>query len=169
MNTPDEVAARLRQKYSATVVETPRGLELHFPGISDSFELSTANDELTVFHSLWHEHFEDTEALERFLDGLFSGRLEIVITYRGITPVAHKVLARQDGETKVMSSTAILVPLFWKRKSQRTLSYTISPNQSLAVAMTRFDFMEQFFVFATLATASGGSAPLVRPLKTRHT
>jgi hypothetical protein len=130
LNTPEEVAARLRQKYSATVVETPRGLELRFPGISDFFELSTANDELTVFTQSWHEHLEDIEALERFLDGLFSGRLEIVVTYRGRTPVAHKVLARRDGETKVMSSTAILAPLFWRRKSNRTLSYTISPNQS---------------------------------------
>jgi len=31
-------------------------------------------------------------------------------------------------------------------------------NQSLAVVMTRFDFMKQFSEFATLAPASGGSA-----------
>jgi hypothetical protein len=32
-------------------------------------------------------------------------------------------------------------------------------SQPLAVVMSTFDFMKQFFVFATLAAASGGSAP----------
>jgi len=32
-------------------------------------------------------------------------------------------------------------------------------SQLLAVAMRPFDFMQQFSVFATLAPASGGSAP----------
>ncbi len=32
-------------------------------------------------------------------------------------------------------------------------------SQPLAVVTTRFDFMKQFPVFATLAAASGGSAP----------
>jgi hypothetical protein len=33
------------------------------------------------------------------------------------------------------------------------------PNQSLAVLMFTSDFMKQFSMFATLAAASGGSAP----------
>jgi hypothetical protein len=32
-------------------------------------------------------------------------------------------------------------------------------SQPLAVAMSRFDFMKQFSMVATLALASGGSAP----------
>jgi hypothetical protein len=32
-------------------------------------------------------------------------------------------------------------------------------SQPLAVAMRTFDFMKQFSMFATLAAASGGSAP----------
>ena len=32
-------------------------------------------------------------------------------------------------------------------------------SQPLAIVMTTFDFMKQFPVFATLASASGGSAP----------
>jgi len=32
-------------------------------------------------------------------------------------------------------------------------------SQSLAVVMRRFNFMKQFSVLATLALASGGSAP----------
>lgn len=139
MDALSVIAARLRQKYSAIVVEAPRGLELHFPSTTDSFEISTANDELTVFTHSWHEHFEDIDALERFLDGLLSGRFEIVVTYRGRTPVAHKVLARRDGETKVMSSTGTLVPLFWRQKSRRTLKYTISPNQPLEPTAGRCD------------------------------
>jgi hypothetical protein len=34
-----------------------------------------------------------------------------------------------------------------------------SLEPTLAVATTTFDFMKQFTVFATLALASGGSAP----------
>ena len=135
---PNEVAARLREKYAAIVEDTPRGLQLRFPGVAESFELSTADDELTVFAESWHEHFEDIETLERFLDGLFSGSLEIVVTYRGSTPVAHKVVALRDGEMQVMSSTVVLVPLFWRRKSQRTLNYK-SPNQSLQPTASRSD------------------------------
>jgi hypothetical protein len=32
-------------------------------------------------------------------------------------------------------------------------------SQPLAAVKSTFDFMKQFFVFATLAPASGGSAP----------
>jgi hypothetical protein len=134
---PNEVATRLREKYAAIVDETSLGLQLRFPGVAESFELSTADDELTVFAESWHEHFEDIETLERFLDGLFSGRLEIV-TYRNSTPVAHKIVARRHGETQVVSSTSVLVPLFWKRKSQRILSYK-SSDQSLEPTAGRSD------------------------------
>jgi len=127
----NEVAMRLRAKYAAIAEEMPRGLRLRFPGIADSFELFTDDDELTLFAESWHEHFSDLEDLERFLNALFAGRLEIVVTYRGDRPVGHRVLVRRDGETKVMSRTAVLVPLFWRRKSRRTLSYKMSPNQLL--------------------------------------
>jgi len=127
----NEVATRLREKYAAIAEETARGLRLRFPSIADSFKLFTDDNELTLFADSWHEHFNDIEDLERFLDALFAGRLEVVVTYRGDRPVGHRVLARRDGETKVMSRTAVLVPLFWRRKSRRTLSYKMSPNQSL--------------------------------------
>jgi hypothetical protein len=32
-------------------------------------------------------------------------------------------------------------------------------SQPLAVVMIKFNFMKQFWMFATLASASGGSAP----------
>jgi len=35
----------------------------------------------------------------------------------------------------------------------------MTPNQSLAAVKATFDFMKQFPMFATLAAASGGSAP----------
>jgi hypothetical protein len=82
-----EVIRRLHQKYAATAAETPKGIHLRFPGVPESFELSTAHDELTLFTAAWHEHFSDTDDLEGFLDGLFSGRVEIVVTYRGKRPV----------------------------------------------------------------------------------
>jgi hypothetical protein len=35
---------------------------------------------------------------------------------------------------------------------------SVKPNTELAVAMSRFDFMKQFLMFAALGAASGGSA-----------
>jgi hypothetical protein len=136
---PHDVAAALRQRYGAQVHDGARGLHVQFPGVGEAFEFSTANDELTVFTQSWHEDFENIEALEQFLDGLFSDRLEIAVTYRGTTPVAHRGVARHGGETRVVSSTAILVPLFWRRKSRRTLNYKISPNQAMQRIAPRSD------------------------------
>jgi hypothetical protein len=39
------------------------------------------------------------------------------------------------------------------------MSLTNRWSQPLAAVKSTFDFMEQFFTFATLAAASGGSAP----------
>ena len=127
---PHEVAGRLREKYGATVREAGRSMQLEFPDIPDAFELS-ADDELTLFTDSWHEHFDSMESFEAFLDGLFAGRLQVIVTYRGSTPVGHRVVAHRDGETRVLARTGVLVPLFWKRKSQRTLSYAKSPNQAM--------------------------------------
>ena len=128
---PDEVAVRLREKYNAIIRETDRGLQCEFPGVSQAFELSTANDELTLFTEAWHEHCDSMEDLEGFLDRLFDGTLEITVTYRGTTPVAHRVVARRGDETRVMSRSGALVPLFWRRKSQQTFTYAKSPNQAM--------------------------------------
>jgi hypothetical protein len=118
---PHEVAARLRDKFNATVRETGPTMELEFSGVPHAFELA-ADDELTLFTDSWHEHFDSVESLEAFLDGLFAGRLQVIVTYRGGIPVAHKVVAYRNGETRVLSRSGVLVPLFWKRRSRRTLS-----------------------------------------------
>jgi len=78
------------------------------------------------------------DELEGFLGGLFSGTVEIVVTYRGKTPVGHKVRVQKDGGMKVMSRTASLVPLFWRPKSCKTLRYTTA-NQSVQPAPARDD------------------------------
>jgi hypothetical protein len=69
-------------------------------------------------------------ALEGFLDGLFSGRVEIIVTCRGKIPVGHKVCVQKDGGVEVISSTGSLVPLFWLAKSRKTLRYAIA-NKSV--------------------------------------
>ena len=127
---PHEVAARLRKKYGATVREVGRTMQLEFPDVPHAFELS-ADDELTLFTDSWHEHFDSMESFEAFLGGLFAGRLQVIVTYRGTRPVAHKVVAHRGDDTRVLSRTGVLIPLFWKRKSQRTLSYAKSPNHAM--------------------------------------
>jgi hypothetical protein len=123
-----EAIGRLQQRYAVSATQTPRGIHLQFPGVSETFELSTAHDEFTLLAAAWHEHFQSMDDLEGFLDGLFSGRVEIVVTYRGKTPVGHKVRVQKDGDIKVMSSTGNLVPLFWRAKSYKTLRYTTANN-----------------------------------------
>jgi hypothetical protein len=49
--------------------------------------------------------------------------------------------------------------LSFRRGELRPRHLTNRSSQPLAAAMTSFNFMKQFFVFATLAAASGGSAP----------
>jgi hypothetical protein len=44
-------------------------------------------------------------------------------------------------------------------KPQAEISLTNRWSQPLAVLKSTFNFMKQFSMFATLATASGGSAP----------
>jgi hypothetical protein len=115
MNDRDtEAIRRLQRRYSATATPTPKGIQLQFPGITESFELSTAHDEFTLFTSSWHEHFGTMDDLEGFLDGLFSGSVEIEVTYRGKSPVSHKVRVHREGSMQVVSSTGCLVPLFWR-------------------------------------------------------
>jgi hypothetical protein len=129
MNDRDtEAIQRLQRKYAASANQTPKGIHLRFPGVPDSFGLSTAHGEFTLFTSAWHEHFPDLDKLESFLDGLFSGRVEIVVTYRGKTPVAQQIRVREDGGFKVVSWTRSLVPLFWRPKSCKTLTYTTANN-----------------------------------------
>ena|SRR5882724_1857761 len=55
-------------------------------------------------------------------------------------------------------STAILRPPVTMSVYDH-IDLTNRSSQPLAVAMRKFDFMKQLLVFATLAPASGGSAP----------
>ena len=125
-----EIVSRLQHKFGASITDAPRGFQIQFPDVTERFELSTANAELTLFADSWHEHFSDLHALERFLGALFAGTAEIVVTYRVKTPIGHKVLVHQDDGTRIVSSTGILGPLFWRRKSWRTFNYK-SPNQAM--------------------------------------
>jgi hypothetical protein len=127
---------RLQQKYAVAVTQTEKGFGLQFPGVSESFELSTAHGEFTVFTADWHEHFPDIMALEGFLDGLFSGTVEIVISYRGKTPVGHQVRVQGDGGARVVSRTGSLIPLFWRTKTHKTLRYTNANKAMQATAAT---------------------------------
>jgi len=121
-----DITRRFQQRFAATVTNTADGFRLQFPGVSESFELSTEHDEFTVFTSSWHEHFSDIDSLEPFFAGLLSGGVEVVVTYRGQKPVAHQIRRCVEGDATVVSRTAVLVSPFWRRKSHRTIRYTPS-------------------------------------------
>jgi hypothetical protein len=125
MNDRDkEAIARIREKYFVTTSDGKHGICLEFAGVPEKFNLTTANNEFTVFTDEWHEHFADMNQLMDFFDGLFSGTTRIVLKLRGRTVVGHQRQVLRDGKICVMSRTGSLIPLFWLRKTFKTLNYT---------------------------------------------
>ena len=130
MNDRDkEAVARIEAKYRATVTLDKKRLCLQFPGIAEKFYLSTEYNEYTISGGdVWHEHLPDLTQLEAFLDGVFTGAIQIVVKFRGKTPVGHQVQKMKDGKAAVTSWTGSLVPFFWRRKSFKTMEYRTANN-----------------------------------------
>ena len=138
MNDRDkEAIARIREKYSVTTSDGKNGPCLEFSGVPEKFNLTTANNEFTVFTDEWHEHFADMDQLMDFWDGLFAGRVRIVLKLRGKTVVGHQRQVLKDGKPEVMSWTGSLLPLFWRRKTFKTLGYTAANRLQTSVAPRR--------------------------------
>lgn len=130
MNDRDKAAiAEIQEKWPVTATPGDNEICLEFSGIPEKFNLSTAHDEFTIFTDTWHEHFADMEQLVSFFDGLFTGKIQIVVKYRGKTPVAHQVQVLEDKRVNVMSRTGGLVSPFWRPKSYRTLRYATANKE----------------------------------------
>ncbi len=121
-----DAVATLQNRFAVKATPTEKSTTLQFAGVPEKFNLSTKNNEFTIFTDAWHEHFADLSELQAFLDGLFSGRIQILVKYRGRTPVGHSTQVLKDGKVSVVSRTATLLPLFWRPKSYKTLNYTIA-------------------------------------------
>jgi hypothetical protein len=63
----------------------------------------------------------------------------------------------RDRVVAIVVGAPLIEPIAYEKLSCPHL--TNRSSQPLAVVMTRFNFMKQFSVFATLGAASGGSAP----------
>jgi hypothetical protein len=115
--------AAIRRKYRVVANPEKDGVNLEFAGVSEKFSLSTKNDEYTLFADSWHEHFPSLDHLLAFLDGLFSGTIQIVVKYRGKTAVGHQRQVLVEGQMRVVSQMGALVAPFWRQKAFKTLRY----------------------------------------------
>lgn len=118
-----EITRLLKETYRVTATPSGEDVRLRFEGLSEEFILSSVYDELMLRTDCWHEHFSTANAMFGFLDRLFSGRIRVVVKFRGKTPVGHQIQELTDDGFRVVSWTCAMVPLFWRRKSFRTMKY----------------------------------------------
>lgn len=118
-----DAIADLKEEYPITMMSVGDEIQLKIEGVQDTFVLSVSRHECILFTDVWHEHFDTADDLAEFLDGLFTGRIQIVVKYRGQTPVAHKVQVLHGGKVNTVSWTGSLVSPFWRKKSYKTLEY----------------------------------------------
>ena len=96
-----ELLSRLKDKYPITDTWSGQQGELKMDGVDDTFYIHVSPDHCILSTNSWHEHFRDQWGvpygldgpynLEEFLDGLFTGTIQIMVKYRGKTPLAIKL------------------------------------------------------------------------------
>ena len=122
---PEEEKAivEIKGKYRCSTSSEKKGVGLHFDHVLETFTLVWLNGEFILFTEMWHEHFADVQELMTFLDGLFSGAIQVVVKCRGKSPVGHQVQRIVNGKKQVVSQVGSLVPLFWRKKTLKTMEY----------------------------------------------
>ncbi|MBN2381818.1 hypothetical protein JXQ70_02960 [bacterium] len=132
MNTEAILVILDRVKRDYMLTYSVKGDMVHFTieGIEDEFKASVLGEECVLSTHEWHEHLSSPAEMESFLRSLLSGRIEIIITYRGNKPVAHRVQRVVDGHVQVFSRTGDLFFPFWRLKTQKKLDYTIGHKKS---------------------------------------
>jgi len=115
---------RLKEKYTFEISSEKDLIHLDVDGLNEKFRLSISPVDHIVFTKIWHEHFDEPPMnLQSLLENLLSGNIQIVVKYRGDTPVSHRTrIIRNDGP-KYSSWTRSLVSPFWRRKSYKTFTY----------------------------------------------
>lgn len=122
--------ARIERNYPITIVPDDDLIHVDVEGLHGDFRFSISPSTCAVFTESWHEHFNDSPVdLEALLKGLFSGETQIVVKYRGNTPVAHRTMIIKDDGPSYTSWTGNLVSPFWKKKSYKTFRYEAAKKQ----------------------------------------
>ena len=121
--------ARIQEKYAVTTCSEGDLIHLDVDGLKKKFRLSISKKERILFADCWHLHFDDPPCtLKAVLEGLFSGTIQIVVKFRGNTPVAQRTKVIQDDGPRCISWTSSLVSPFWRPKSYKTFTYEASKH-----------------------------------------
>lgn len=122
--------AKIKDMYCFST--TSEGNEVHIDvrGLERAFRLSISPKYQMVYTDTWHEHYDDPDDLARFLEGLFSGNIQIVVKFRGKTPVGHQAQIMQDGKPFVTSWIGAIASPFWRRKSYKRFEYNAAKGHS---------------------------------------
>ncbi len=118
--------ARIEERYPITSTCQADQIDIDAKGVDGDFRLSVCEKTGAVFSDSWHEHFDDYEGLEPFLENLFSGKFQVVVEYRGESPIAHQLQMLEGDKIIVRSTTRSLVSPFWRKKSRKTLRYIVA-------------------------------------------
>lgn len=121
-----EALNRLKEKYPITVKPSEKEVVFKVEGVDETFQVDDSHGEYTLFTNTWHEHFENSTVLEKFIDGLFSGNIRIKVKFRGEKPLSHKVGVFRDGHIEVVSLTSSFAFPFWRKKTYKELDYRVT-------------------------------------------
>lgn len=118
--------SELKKAYPIRVIDGEGTYNFRVEGLEEEFHISDDSDEFTLFTNVWHEHFDTIQDVRYFLDDLFNGIVEIVVKYRGETPVSHSVkIITEDGE-RIASKTGSLISPVWRKKTIKIHKYKLA-------------------------------------------
>jgi hypothetical protein len=114
----EDIINRIESIFPIQASVEPKEISLKIQGIDEKLHLAI-NDEITIYTDNWHEHIATVDELIRFLDGLLSGNVKVVVKYRGTVPVGQRII----GPGKARSRTWNLFSPFWRPKKYKELNY----------------------------------------------
>lgn len=116
---------RIEEKYSVTICSEGDPIQLDIDGLREKFHLSISKGEHILFADFWHIHLDDIPPFdpETFLEEFFSGKIQIVVKFRGNKPVAQRINVIDDGKPRCICWVSSLFSPFWRPKSHKTFTY----------------------------------------------
>jgi hypothetical protein len=126
----EAVLAEMKAQYPINTSEEGNMVHLDVKGTNNDFRLTVSKDENILFTETWHIHFGGHYplTLKSLLDGLFAGKIQVIVKYRGNKPVGQKVKVIQDDGPNYVSWSRALVSPFWRPKSYKTFTYETANN-----------------------------------------
>ncbi|HBC88531.1 MAG TPA: hypothetical protein DCZ94_16410 [Lentisphaeria bacterium] len=129
-----ESLSNLKSKYPIDILEEGKIIKFKIKGIDEIFRASDSGNEVIISTDKWHEHFGEGNSYQDivlFFDDLFSGRIAVVIKYRGSMAVAHSIQKfDKDGKVEmIISWSGNIISPFWRKKSYKKLDYIFNSQQ----------------------------------------